>query len=106
MLKTYFNNFKAKWDIKSNWQLSRIMIVFALSGKTILFTMPHIKEYLKLPSDLNFLSSILFFIIISLPLYQIYLLFWAFLLGEVKFFSEFIKNTFKKAFKLFSFIKY
>ena len=105
MIKTYFNNFKIKWNIKSNWQLSRIMIVFSLAGQSILYTMPILKEYFKLPTDLNILLSILFFVFISFPLYQIYLLFWSLLLGEVIFFIRFIKNTFQKTSKLFNLIK-
>lgn len=105
MVKNYFIRFKSKWNIQSNWQLIRIMIVFSLAGQSILFTMPLIKDFFNLSTDLNIVLKILFFIFVSLPLYQIYLLFWSLLLGEIRFFVVFIKNSIQKTGLLFKFIK-
>jgi hypothetical protein len=105
VLKRYFLNFKSKWNVRSNWQLFKIMIVFSLAGQSILFTLPVIKVLLGVPNDINTLYKVLFFIFFSFPLYQIYLLFWSILLGEMKFFVHFIKKTFKKSSRLFNYLK-
>jgi len=101
MLKKYFQRFKSKWGIQSNWQLTKIMIVFAMAGQSILFIMPFVKSYFGLPDDINIIWKVLFFIFISFPIYQIMLLLWSLLLLEHRFFVFFIKNTFKKTAKLF-----
>jgi len=105
VVKKYFLNFKSKWNVQSNWQLFKIMLVFSLAGQSILFTLPLIKEQLGLANNINTIFKILFFVFFSFPLYQIYLLFWSVLLGEIKFFVHFIKNTFKKSSQLFNFLK-
>lgn len=103
MLRNYFQRFKAKWNLKSNWQLTRVMIVFAMAGQSILFIMPFVRDYFGLSSDLNILWKTIFFIFVSFPIYQIMLLFWSILLGEYKFFIQFLKQTFAKTAKLFNF---
>ena len=101
MLKNYFIRFKSKWNIDSNWKLFKIMTVFALAGQSILFTMPLVKDFFGVPNELFVLWKILFFVFVSFPIYQILLLFWALLLGELQFFITFIATTFRKTAKLF-----
>jgi hypothetical protein len=96
MLKRYFKHFKSKWNIQSNWQLVRIMTVFALAGQSILFTMPLIRDYFGISPDINIFRKILFFIFFSFPIYQFYLIFWAIFLGEFRFFVNFCKDKFSK----------
>jgi hypothetical protein len=105
MLKNYFQRFKAKWNIKSNWQLTKVMIVFAMAGQSILFIMPLIRDYFGLSPDLNFFWKALFFIFVSFPIYQIMLLFWSLLFWEHKFFLNFIIETFTKTAKLLGYIR-
>lgn len=100
MLKNYFRRFKLKWNIQSNWQLFRVMMVFAMAGQSILFSMPYVKDYFGVPNTINVLWRILFFIFVSIPIYQVFLLFWSLLFGEIRFFIIFIKNTFQKTIKL------
>ena len=101
MLKNYFKRFKQKWNIESNWQLGRVMIVFALAGQSILFVMPFIRSLFGLPDDISFIWKLLFFIFVSFPIYQILLLFWSLILGEIRFFIHFIKSTFQKTANIF-----
>jgi len=96
IIHSYIKNFKKKWAIESNWQIFRIMIVFALAGQSILFTMPLLKDTFGITNDVNFFFKILFVIFFSFPLYQLYLIFWSIFLSEFKFFIGFIKKTFKK----------
>jgi hypothetical protein len=96
IIHLYLTNFKKKWAIESNWQIFKIMVVFALAGQTILFSMPLIKDLFNVTNDLNIFFKVLFLIFFSFPLYQIYLIIWSFFLGEHKFFIRFIKKTLKK----------
>jgi uncharacterized membrane protein len=101
MLKNYFKQFKQKWNIESNWQLTKIMIVFSLAGQSILFVMPFIKDLFGLANDIIFIWKLLFFIFVSFPIYQILLLFWSIIFGELRFFIFFIKSTFAKTASFF-----
>ena len=96
MLKNYFNRFKTKWNIDSNWKLFKIMTVFALAGQSILFVMPLVKDFFGVPNDIFVIWKILFFVFVSFPIYQILLLFWSLMLGELQFFVTFILTTFRK----------
>ncbi len=71
-----------------------------MAGQSILFVMPFVKDFFGIPNDIFVLWKILFFVFVSFPIYQILLLFWALLLGEIHFFINFIITTFRKTAEL------
>lgn len=97
-----FERFKEKWKIKSNRHLAVILLVFSLTGFSTLFLEELIVEAIGLPSPQSWWLRLIIFIFLSMPLYNILLLFWAFILGEFRFFLGFIKQFFGT---LFSFLK-
>jgi len=87
---------KERWGLKSLWQVIVILIVFSCTGFSILFVEKWILELIGVPKDLSIWLRILFFVIITLPVYQVLLLFYGFIFGQFKFFWEFEKRFFRR----------
>ena len=88
--------FKERWGIKSNLQLTVILIVFAITGSTsawlskpFCFWLGIIKE------DLEFWFTPIRLILIF-PIYQVLLVVIGFLFGQFKFFWAFEKKMLKR----------
>ncbi len=88
---TYFENFKNRWGISSNWQIIIIMIVFAITGSSsMLLTKPIIH---LLDIDISKMNPFLFYfykIGIIFMVYQFLLLWFGFLFGQYNFFWKFV----------------
>ena len=88
---------KDKWNLKSNFQLFIILIVFAITGSSSLYISKPLMEFLSVSTDsMNIISYwILRFIIVTL-VYQFVLLVVAFLFGQFNWFWNFEKKMLKK----------
>ena len=88
---------KDKWNLKSNFQLVIILIVFAITGSSSLYISKPLMEFLSISNDsMNVISYwILRFIIVTL-VYQLVLLVVAFLFGQFNWFWNFEKKMLKK----------
>jgi hypothetical protein len=92
----FLKRLKEKWGLKNLWQVIIILIVFSCTGFSILFVERWILELIGVPKDLSIWLRILFFVIITLPVYQVLLLIYGFIFGQFKFFWEFEKRFFKR----------
>ena len=88
---------KDKWDLKSNFQLVIILIVFAITGSSSLYISKPLMEFLSISTDsMNIISYwILRFIIVTI-VYQFVLLVVAFVFGQFNWFWNFEKKMLKK----------
>ncbi|MFL9843995.1 DUF6787 family protein [Flavobacterium rhizosphaerae] len=85
--------FKQRWGIKYNYQLVVIFIVFAVTGSTSAYVSKPILSFLHLSKDE--ISPWLYYplyIILIFPVYQVLLLFFGFISGQIKFFWAFEKK--------------
>ena len=85
--------FKKKWDIRSNFQLIIILLVFAITGSLSLWIAKPILNFLGLKKELS--SAWIFWplrILIIFPIYQILILVVGALFGQFKFFWNFEKK--------------
>lgn len=81
-----FEKLKAKWGIKSNWDVVAILIVFAISGSSIMFVKP---VWFKIFGVTDATPTWLKFVIwlaMVFPTYQAFLLIYGFIFGQFKFF--------------------
>ncbi len=85
--ENFLQKFKAKYQIKSNLDLTLILITFSLAGMNISLTRPKIFHFLGL-DHAPLWAKILSFPLIFFPVYQISVLFYAALLGQFSFFWE------------------
>ena len=88
---------KDKWNLKSNFQLVIILIVFAITGSSSLYISKPLMEFLSISSENMdiYLYWILRFIIVTV-VYQFVLLLVAFVFGQFNWFWNFEKKILKK----------
>ncbi|MCH7401382.1 DUF6787 family protein [Belliella kenyensis] len=95
---TFLQKLQAKWKLKSLKQVLLVLLVFALTGFTILFIKKPIFDLLGVSMNRGgFWKTVLYFLLV-LPLYQLVLLFWGFVLGQFEFFWEKEKQFFRRIF--------
>ena len=88
---------KNKWNLKSNFQLVIILIVFAVTGSGSLYISKPLMEFLSISAENMdiYLYWILRFFIVTV-VYQFVLLLVAFVFGQFNWFWNFEKKILKK----------
>jgi hypothetical protein len=95
-MKKFWQKLKIRWGIKSDWQVGVILLVFTLTGFSFLFINPLIDEIFGITKEDPFWIKALIFIVIILPVYNILLITWGTILGQHKFFRNFIVAFFRR----------
>ena len=86
-------NFKQRWNIKSNWQVFVIIVVFAITGSTAALLSKPILHGLGISKETHPIALyLLFYILIIFPVYQILLVTIGYIFGQFTFFWEFEKK--------------
>ncbi len=83
---------KQHWNITSNWQLTVIFIVFAITGSTSAKLAAPLTEAIGITSDNGWYIYWPIRILIIFPAYQVLLVFFGWLFGEFHFFWNFEKK--------------
>ena len=83
---------KQRWKLESISQVVIVLTVFACTGFTVLGIKKPILQFLAGENGNTTLASILYYIFI-LPLYNVILLWYGFLLGQFTFFWEFEQRS-------------
>ena len=87
------NKLKKRWNISSNWQLTIILIVFAITGSTAAYLSKPFTSLLGIQKES--MSLWLFWpirLIVIFPIYQVILVVLGALFGQFKFFWDFEKK--------------
>ena len=95
-MKKFWQKLKKRWGIENDWQVAVILLVFTLTGFSFLFINPLIDRLLGLTEEDPFWIKVVVFVIITLPVYNILLIIWGTLLGQYKFFKNFIIKFFSR----------
>lgn len=87
------NKLKERWNIDNNWQLIKILMVFAITGFSSLQLAKPFLNLIGIPEtyEPHWLYRVLRLLLIF-PIYQVLLVFVGFIFGEFKFFWEFEKK--------------
>jgi len=93
---TWIEKLQSRWKVKSATHVIIILVVFACTGLTVMFIKPVITGWL-FKSGHNAWFSVLYWIMI-IPVYNIFLLFYGFILGQFNFFWEFEKRFLRRIF--------
>jgi hypothetical protein len=88
----WWQKLKIKWGIESDWQMTIIFVVFAITGSTSVKVARPILEFIGVNDSLPWYAYWPLRIIIILPVYQILLIVFGTLLGQYKFFLAFEKK--------------
>jgi len=95
--KSILERLKARWNLKSGFQVFMVLLVFACTGFSVLFIKKPLFDLLGISGTSGWLYTILYLLAI-LPMYQVLLLFYGFIFGQFKFFWEYEKRTFRRIF--------
>lgn len=84
---------KERWNVKSNFQLTIIFIVFAITGSASAYLSKPFTEFIGITSDrLPYLIYFIIRLVIIFPIYQILLVLIGTLFGQFTFFWWFEKK--------------
>ena len=89
-----FEKLKKRWNIKSNFQVIIILIVFAITGSTTVYVKQFIFNWIGITAQTPLLLKIPLYLIVILPTYNLLLLVYGFLFGQFRFFKNFIIKFF------------
>jgi len=85
---------KERWGITSNWRLTVIFVVFAITGSTAGKLAGPLTELVGITKDMGPWIYWPVRILIIFPAYQVLLVFFGWLFGEFSFFWQFVKRMF------------
>ena len=91
-----------RWIVQERWQITRIFIIFAITGTSSLYVTSPIFNAIGLTKDAfsdNAFYLVLYYVIkffAILPFYKILLLVFGWIFGEYKFFLAFVKKMFDR----------
>ena len=96
----FLQRLQTKWKLDSLLQVVLVLVVFACTGFTILFIKNPILDFFGVEKG-GFVNTFLYLLLV-LPLYQIFLLIYGFIFGQFTFFWEKEKQIFRRIGGLFS----
>ncbi|RIW18589.1 hypothetical protein D0X99_02585 [Algoriphagus lacus] len=91
----FLQRLQTKWKLESLFQVVMVLVVFACTGFTILFIKNPILNFFGIErgGGQGFVNTVLYLLLV-LPLYQIFLLIYGAIFGQFKFFWEKEKQIF------------
>ena len=91
-----FENLKHRWNIKNNFQVIIILIVFAITGSTTVYLKKLILDLIDITPETHLFIKIPIYILIVLAVYNLLLLVFGFVFRQFRFFWEFEKKFFSR----------
>jgi len=91
-MKKYLEKLKTKWEIKSDFQMVIVFIVFAITGSSSVKLANPLLNFLGIQSDMNAWIRIPLRILVVLPVYQVMLLLIGTVFGQFRFFFNLQKR--------------
>lgn len=92
---------KERWNVQSGWDVAIILIVFACTGFSVMYTKRLLYDWMGLTDESPTWLRWLVAIVVILPLYQVLLLIWGWLWGKFDFFWKFEQRMFSRLGGLF-----
>ena len=91
-----FERLKAKWEVKSNFQLLIILIVFSITGSATVVVKKYLFEVMHVDSNVSIYWLIPIYIVTIIPIYQTLLIIIGTLMGQFRFFWNFEKKMLRR----------
>jgi len=93
---------KNKWGLKSLFQVVMILIVFSLTGMTVVLIRPLLFDWFGYTESTSIWIKTITYILLIFPMYQVLILIYGALLGQFSFFWEKEKKLFNAIVRIFS----
>ncbi len=90
---------KQRWNLKTNLDVIMVLVMFSLAGTSSVWMKKPLFAYFDISkgeTTLDFIKYILLYIMFFMPLYQLALLFWGFVLRQWEFAWTFEKKILKR----------
>lgn len=98
---SFLEKLKEKWKLKNLFQVIMILLVFSLTGMSVVFIRPVIFAWVGFDHETPMITKTITYLLLIFPLYQILILVYGTLLGQFSFFWEKEKKLFKAMSKPF-----
>ena len=92
---------KVKWELDSIWQVFLVILVFSVTGSTVVFLRKNLFYLLGFDATTPFWLKTVTYLVFVMPAYQILLLFYGSLVGQFRFFWNKEKKIARKIIALF-----
>jgi hypothetical protein len=90
------SSFKERWNIKSNWQVFVIIVVFAITGSSAAYlSKPILSLFGIVKGNVSNWLYYPLYILLIFPVYQVLLVSFGFIFGQFTFFWAFEKKMLK-----------
>lgn len=86
--KSFMKRLQHRWGLNSLWQVVAVLLVFALTGSTIVRIKPFVLPFMPWLQEMPGWLATTLYLVLMLPVYQLFLLFFGFLFGQFSFFWE------------------
>ena len=98
---SWLTQLQSRWKVNSLTQVVLILTTFALTGTTVVYISKPLLASIFGSAGVPVWAKIIYYILI-LPVYNLFLLGYGFLLGQFSFFWEFEKRTLKRMSAIFA----
>lgn len=92
---SWINKLQSKWGLTSLWQVVIILIVFALTGSTVLLIKNPLIYLITGGAEKEWWMTVIYLLLI-LPIYNILLLGYGFIFGQFAFFWKYEQKMLKR----------
>lgn len=99
--KNFVEKLKIKWGLESIFQVIIVLLVFSVTGTTVVFLRKTLFGWLGFDVNTDFWIKTVAYVLFMLPAYQILLLFYGSLFGQFEFFWNKEKKLFSSIKKIF-----
>lgn len=99
--KNFVEKLKIKWGLESIFQVIIVLLVFSVTGTTVVFLRKTLFGWLGFDVNTDFWIKTVAYVLFMLPAYQILLLFYGSLFGQFEFFWNKEKKLFNSVKKIF-----
>jgi hypothetical protein len=93
---SFLQKLMQKWQLKSTFQVIMVLLVFTLTGSTVVLLRKTLFGILGFTDETSFWLKSLVYILFVFPAYQILILVYGFLLGQFNFFWQKEKKLLQK----------
>ncbi len=96
---SFLRKLQQRWAVKNLIQVIWILLVFTFTGFSVLIVEEWITNFIGVPKEIPDWQRVLLFVVVTLPIYQVLLLFFGAIFGQFRFFLDFEKRFFRRIFR-------
>lgn len=95
-MKKLFEKLKVRWELENYWQLILVLIIFSISGMSVLYVRKYAFQWLGFTAQTPLWEESIAWLFIVVPSYQLLFLTYGTILGQFEFVWEFEKNNLER----------